>query len=39
MRKGEMMMKIIAINPIPFKKRRIEFQNIEWGLLYSTEKT
>ena len=25
MRKGEMMMKIIAINPIPFKKRMIEF--------------
>ena len=25
MRKGETMMKIIAINPIPFKKRMIEF--------------
>lgn len=25
MRKGEAMMKIIAINPIPFKKRMIEF--------------
>ena len=25
MRKGEMMMKLLAINPIPFKKRMIEF--------------